>query len=88
MSRGQAETDQLRGRLESQLDRLNPPLNIQYIYNIALRNLHPAVFQFCNDFHRLLEQLSDLEKDREDLGEEEYAEMRQDTLEQVFRALL
>ena len=38
---------------------------------------------FCNDFHRLLEQLSDLEKDREDLGEEEYAEMRQDTLEQV-----
>jgi len=52
MSRGQAETDQLRGRLESQLDRL-------------------------------LEQLSDLEKDREDLGEEEYAEMRQDTLEQV-----
>ena len=33
---------------------------------------------------RLLEQLSDLEKDREDLGEEEYSEMRQDTLEQVF----
>jgi len=52
MSRGQAETDQLKGRLESQLDRL-------------------------------LEQLSDLEKDREELGEEEYTEMRQDTLEQV-----
>jgi len=52
MSRGEAETDQLRGRLESQLDRL-------------------------------LEQLSDLENDREELGEEEYAEMRQDTLEQV-----
>ena len=34
--------------------------------------------------HRLLEQLSDLENDREELGEEEYAEMRQDTLEQVF----
>ena len=33
--------------------------------------------------HRLLEQLSDLENDREELGEEEYAEMRQDTLEQV-----
>ena len=33
---------------------------------------------------RLLEQLSDLDKDREDLGEEEYSEMRQDTLEQVF----
>ena len=33
---------------------------------------------------RLLEQLSDLEKDRVDLGEEEYSEMRQDTLEQVF----
>jgi len=52
MSRGEAETDQLRARLESQLDRL-------------------------------LEQLSDLEKDRADLGEEEYSEMRQDTLEQV-----
>ena len=36
---------------------------------------------------RLLEQLSDLEKDRADLGEEEYSEMRQDTLEQVFYSL-
>ena len=37
---------------------------------------------------RLLEQLSDLEKDREDLGEEEYSEMRQDTLEQVLLLLI
>ena len=39
--------------------------------------------EYCNNLHRLLEQLSDLENDREELGEEEYAEMRQDTLEQV-----
>ena len=40
-------------------------------------------WQLIIDLHRLLEQLSDLEKDREELGEEEYTEMRQDTLEQV-----
>jgi len=39
---------------------------------------------------RLLEQLGDLERDREELGEEEYGEMRADTMEQVveFQASL
>ena len=32
---------------------------------------------------RLLDQLEDLERSREELGEEEYQEMRQDTMEQV-----
>ena len=44
---------------------------------------HGHFGQLIIDLHRLLEQLSDLEKDREELGEEEYTEMRQDTLEQV-----
>ena len=34
---------------------------------------------------RLLDQLADLERDREELGEEEYGEMRQDTMDQVLQ---
>ena len=56
------------------------------IKSICIRdkNYFLLCFWSFKDLHRLLEQLSDLEKDREELGEEEYAEMRQDTLEQVF----
>ena len=99
MSRGEAETDQLRARLESQLDRwafvwlwageefrklgldegdCRLPKNVsksQDIMWMGFLRTWPS---------RLLEQLSDLEKDRADLGEEEYSEMRQDTLEQVY----
>ena len=48
--------------------------------------LNYFIFMFCasgQPLPRLLEQLGDLERDREELGEEEYEEMRADTMEQV-----
>ena len=35
--------------------------------------------------HRLLDQLEDIKKDRDNLEEEEYNELRNDTMEQVSR---
>ena len=52
MSRGLNENNQLKGKLEAQLNRL-------------------------------LDQLEDIQKDRESLDEEEYIELKTDTMEQV-----
>ena len=54
MSRGVNENNQLKGKLEAQLNRL-------------------------------LDQLEDINKDRESVEEEEYNELRNDTMEQVER---
>ena len=39
--------------------------------------------QLQSQLDRLLDQLQDLENSREELGEEEYVEMREETIEQV-----
>ena len=52
MSRGLNENNQLKGKLEAQLNRL-------------------------------LDQLEDIQKDRDSLDEEEYIELKTDTMEQV-----
>ena len=52
MSRGVNENNQLKGKLEAQLNRL-------------------------------LDQLEDIQKDRDSLDEEEYIELKTDTMEQV-----
>ena len=52
MSRGVNENNQLKGKLEAQLNRL-------------------------------LDQLEDINKDKDSLEEEEYNELRNDTMEQV-----
>ena len=56
MSRGLNENNQLKGKLEAQLNRL-------------------------------LDQLEDIQKDRESLDEEEYIELKTDTMEQVQQPL-
>ena len=39
--------------------------------------------QLQSQLERLLDQLQDLENSKEGLGEEEYTDMREDTIEQV-----